>query len=551
MSGWNPAGGSNQGPYGEPVQGWRPAGGDSAGGPYPPPASPYPPPPSPYPPPASPYPPSAGAVSSPASPPSAPSPASPPPPRRPGSRRSQARLWIGLSGAAAIIVAAVVIAAVIIAHPSSGTPSSRTPGGIPAGTPLGVQLQQLLPPPTALPQGWNLVSEPHGSATFGQAGKLPPQPMNQCLDFDQGFDVGAPGDTFVSSATESADFGAGPGDGFLRADLFAVMPGDTTLAIKAVGTWVARCSSYTVANQYYDIHYTVTAAPVPGLGDQSLDVHVTEYRPSGTGANLLQLTDNNTLLVGVGNDLIAIECLAPANSMINSLAALAAPMVKRLPSASALPTSGPALRPKPTPAASPNLSPNQLNNLLPVSSGLPAAYYQNNPESPIDWPSPGDAPLTSLPGPMSCSDMESLTDEGFIYQFDENYREVATLADTDDNDDSMQVSIDEVTTDALASDDVAALKSTAVGCPQFSVTAGSFTWSYTTAVTSVPGLGAQNVNINLQPAPGNAAAGEPDGPVDLLAVRVGAAVVLVSYNMPQPGPIPPLATIAGSIVDRL
>jgi len=219
--------------------------------------------------------------------------------------------------------------------------------------------------------------------------------MDQCADFNLGFDLGAPGDTFVSSASESADFGSGPGDGFLRADLFAVMPGDANLALKAVSGWVARCSSYSVTSAFdgltTTIGYTVTAASVPAVGSQSLDVRVTGHPPAGLSNAPV---NNNTLLVAVGNDLIAIECVAPATSLISSLAALAAPIAKKLPSASALPTSGPALSPRPTPAASPNLPFSKLNSLLPVSSGLPAEFYQMMQNTPIDWPAPGDVPLT-------------------------------------------------------------------------------------------------------------------------------------------------------------
>jgi hypothetical protein len=522
MSGWNPPAGP-QGPWPE-----RPSGGQVSGQPWLAPGSAYPPPPG-----------------QPAAPP--PSPPGPQPPGAGG--RSRRPLWFGLGGTAALIA----VVAVIAVHSGSGS-SPTTPDGIPAGTPLGTQLQQLLPPAGALPSGWYLIQAAHGSDSFGQPGKLPPRPMDQCADFNLGFDLGAPGDTFVSSASESADFGSGPGNGFLRADLFAVMPGDANLALKAVSGWVARCSSYSVASAFdgltTTIGYTVTAASVPGVGSQSLDVRVTGHPPASLGNAPV---NNNTLLVAVGNDLIAIECVAPSTSLIRSLAALAAPMVKKLPSASSLPTSGPALRPSPTPAASPNLSFSQLNRLLPVASGLPAEFYQMMPLSPIDWPAPGNVPLVTPPPTLSCQQVVNLTYDGNLYSTDVNYRQVADLSASDDNSDYIDVEIDEVTSDALAIADLNALKTSADSCQQFTWIGPMNTGdnqTYDTTVTSVPGLGDGSVDVRMT-AVSAAPTWPVTGPVEILMVRVGAAIVLVDYSLDAPGPTPSATSIAQPIVSKL
>jgi hypothetical protein len=470
-----------------------------------------------------------------------------------GGRRSRRPLWFGLGGAAALIVVVAVIAAAVFVHSGSGS-SPGTPDGIPPGTPLGTQLQQLLPPAESLPSGWYLIQAAHGSDAFGQPGKLPPRPMDQCSDFNLGFDLGAPGDTFVSSASESADFGDGPGNGFLRADLFAVMPGDADLALKAVNGWVARCSSYSVTSAFdgltTTIGYTVTAASVPGVGSQSLDVRVTGHPPAGLSNAPV---NNNTLLVAVGNDLIAIECVAPATSLISSLAALAAPIVKKLPSASALPTSGPALSPSPTPVASPNLSVSKLNSLLPVSSGLPAQFYQMMQLTPIDFPAPGDVPLVTPPPALSCEQIVNLTDGGTLYSTDVNYREVADVSAMDSNSDDIDVEIDEVTNDALASADLNALKTSADNCQQFTWTGpGNLgdTQTYDTTVTSVPGLGDANVDVRMT-AVSAAPTWPVSGPLEILMARVGAAIVLVDYTLTAPGQTPSVTSIAQPIVDKL
>jgi hypothetical protein len=455
-------------------------------------------------------------------------------------RPRRGRLWLALGGAAVIVVVAIVIAAVLVA--GNGGPN------VPAGTPNGAQLEQLLPPSQALPHGWYLTYAPSEPATFAQPGHLPPRPLNACLDFNEGFDLGVAGDTFLSAASETALFGAGPGDGLLRADLFGVEPGDAAKAIKAVDAWAQRCSSYTVVSHYYKIHYTVTAAPVAGLGDQSLDVRVTMHRPSQPGAKLLPLISNNTLLVRVGNSLVAIECLAPPNSMIASLTGLAAPMARKLPAAANLPASGPGARPKPTPAASPNLSAGQLNKLLPTTSGLPAEYYQGNPATPIDFPNPGNVPLTRPPATMTCAQLIGLTSGASLRQYDVNYRLVAELNEYDPNSNGLDVAIDETTNTALASADVSALQASAAACPRVTQSDAGDTDVYKPVITSVPGLGDQAVNVYLAPVSGTFG---PPGSAGVLLVRAGAALVLVDYELSLPGKAPPVTAIASRIVARL
>jgi hypothetical protein len=534
MSAQNAGPGSGREPAGRPDQGPPAAGAtgeanltgapDPAGGWL---APPPPPPPSP--------------------PPGAPGPPGPagPAARRRRGRRSRARLWAALGGGAVLVVALVVIAATVLTG-GGGT-------GVPAGTPDGAQLEQLLPAAGTLPPGWYLSDAPAEPTAFFQPGHRPPEPIDACLDFNQGFDLGVAGDTSLSTASETALFGAGAGDGLLRTDLFGVMPGDAAAAIRAVGAWAARCSSYTVVSHYFRIRYTVTAGPVPGLGDQSLDVRVTMHRPHQLGGNLLPLIGNNTLLVRVGNDLIAIECLAPPDSMIASLAGLAAPMAKRLPSAATLPTSGPAARPpvpKPAPAASPDLPAADLNRLLPVSSGLPAEFYQGSPATPVDWTNPGNVPLTRPPTALTCAQLLTLPAGTELNHYDVNYRIAADLSEYDPNSNGLDVEIDEDTTAAMASADVAALRAAAARCPTLSHTEIGDTNVYRARVTSVPGLGAQNVNVHLDPvssSPGFALS----GPEDILLVRVGAAVVMVDYALSLPEQVPPVAAIARRIVAKL
>jgi hypothetical protein len=509
MTGWNPAPGGGQ----DPPPG--PQGGSGLGG------RPPAPPPSGYQVPAPPQPPGRGR---------------PPGRRRP--RRSRAKWWIGL-GAAALVVAVAI--AVVIVTAGGGS-------GVPPGTPNGAQLQEILPTSAQLPSGWYLVFTPSGSTSFLPPGKLPPRPIAACLDFGQGFDLGAAGDTFVSSASETADFGAGPGDGFLRADAFGVEPGDASAAIKAISGWVTRCSSYSVQESGVDLHYTVTAAPVPGLGDQSLDVRVTQQPLSGSKA---PATDNNTLLVRVGNDLIAIECIAPPGSLITSLASLAAPMVRKLPTAATLAVSQ--TGPKPAPVPSPGLTDRQLEALLP-RSGLPAEYnssslsYSDQSNDIV-----GAVPYTRPPTPLSCSDLPKIEGTG-LTNYDVNWLNLAQLTGYSPNSDALDVTIDETSNPGLAAQDLSTLQADASQCHRLRTDVATIIDVYAIKVTTVPGLGSQNVNVYFKPVSSNLG---PFGAQDILMVRVGDALVMVDYSLPNPPgsspgvTVPPVDAIARAIVARL
>jgi hypothetical protein len=456
------------------------------------------------------------------------------------ARRSRAKLWAGIAGGLATATVAVIVAVTVV--PGSGAPA----------TPNGAQLQQLLPASVDLPSGWYLTYIAPGRTTFLHPGAAPPVPIDACLDFSAGFDLGAVGDTFLSLASESADYGAGPGDGFLRIDLFGVMPGDAAAAIDTIRGWVRRCSSYTVKTPHFDIPYTVTAGPVPSLGDQSLDVRVTEHTPPGPGLKPSRLTDNNTLLVRVGNDLIAIECLAPPSSLITSLAGLAALMARKLPSAATLAVSRPGQRPPP-PVPSPGMTAAQLERLLP-RAGLPAEYTPSSlTYTDASNDGPGAVPPASPPVALSCAELPKLAGTG-LTTYDVNDLNVAYLDGYSSNSDALDIVLDEASTPALAAEDVSALRQAAARCPALNTSEATVTDRYKIVVTSVAGLGDQNVNVYFRPVSSNLTL---PGAQDILLVRVADALVMVDYDnsLPagsQPGiTIPPVVSIARPIVAAL
>ena len=459
--------------------------------------------------------------------------AQPPGPHR--RRRSHTRLWIMLGAGTALLVVLVVI---IFAETRPGPGS-----GVPPGPPPAAQLARLLPPTQALPAGWYLVYARNDGGPYTQPGTAPPRPVAACYDFNVGTDLGVPGDTFVSSASETAQYGAGPGDGFLRVDLFSVLPGDGAAAIKAMRDSVTRCSSYT-DNQ---ISYAVTATSVPGLGDESLDVHVTQL----TSTAPLKSIDTNMLVVRVGNDLVVISCQAPPQTLITSLASMATPIIKKVPAALTLPTSAPP-GPEAVPAPSPNLSVGQLERLLPVHAGLPAEYYQGQPLAASSNSSGGpfNYPLARPPATLSCNQIPQVEGTG-LTGFDVNYRNVADLDVYDPNSNALDVVIDEPSSMALADADFSALKEAAARCPTISSNEDGLITTYRTVVTSVPGLGNENINIQMNPTATNTS-GEIGGLQDILLVRVGGALVMVDYSLSIPGQaVPSVAAIARPVVGGL
>ena len=462
--------------------------------------------------------------------------------RRPRGRRSRspARSWRLRITVGAVTGLLVVAGAITVVLHGPGPSAAQ-------GTPTGAQLAQLLPQSKALPTGWYLVHSNDSGSAYAQAGSVPPRPLPACYDFNEGFDLGVPGDTFVSSASETAQYGAGPGDGFLRVDLFGVKPSAGTAAIKAVRTSVERCSSYTTKEGPYTVPYTVTAAPVPGLGDESLAVHVTQQKPVGA---LSQITDNDTLVVRVGSSILVIECLAPPRSLITALDSIAGPIARKLPSATALPASRPAT-PGPAPAPSPGLTASQLERLLPVHTGLPAEYYQGQPLSASGRSSTGQYPLAQPPTALSCNQIPRLEGAG-LTELDVNYRAVAYLDAYSPNSNALDAVIDEPSTVALADADFRALQAAAARCPALSYDSAGLVTTFTTVVTSVPGLGDESLNIRMVPATSNDPEEGTGGPQDILLVRAGGALVMVDYNLSTPGQaVPPVVTIAQALVRRL
>jgi hypothetical protein len=434
---------------------------------------------------------------------------------------------------------AFALVAVLLAVALAGCSGGSSGGGAPPGAPSGLQLRELLPATRALPAGWHVAYAPV-PASHVQAGTEPPAPVAACYDFNTGFDLGAAGDSFVSLASETAyKTTAGNGRGMLRIDLFGVLPGDAARAISAVKPWVGRCSSYTDG----PITYAVTAAPVPGLGDQSLDVRVT---PTSTGAITVPVDGLNTLVVRVGNDLIAIECVAPPGLLLSSLSSIAAPLARRLPSASslavtALPPS-PGGRPSgPAPVLRPSLTGGELQALLPPASALPGPFAG----AAVNDSSSDAGPAYQTPAPLPCGKLPGFETEGFV-QDDANIRSEADLETSDSHGDQINVWLAEPTTPALTSADYDSLRELAGRCHRLEYVQETFR----TTVVPVPGVGNAAFYVRMRPVAGISAGGL--GEQAIVLARVGNdALVMIACNMSPGDPAPSLIPLARSLARKL
>jgi hypothetical protein len=436
---------------------------------------------------------------------------------------------------AAFALALLELAAVLLAVALAGCSSG---GSVPPATPSGLQLRELLPATRALPAGWHVGYAPV-PASHVQAGTQPPAPLAACYDFNTGFDLGVAGDTFVSLASETAYKTAGNGRGMLRIDLFGVLPGDAAKAISAVRPWVGQCSSYTDG----PITYAVTAAPVPGLGDQSLDVRVT---PTATGGISVPVNALNTLVVRVGNDLIAIECVAPPGLLLSSLSPVAAPLARRLPSASslavtALPRSPSGRPPGPAPVLSPNLVGAQLERLLPPPSALPPPFAA----AAVNDSSSDEGPASQTPARLPCGKLPGFETEGFV-QDDPNVRSEADLETSDSHGDQINLWLAEPATAALTSADYDSLRKLAGRCPRLEYVQETFR----TTVVPVHGVGNEAFYVRMRPVAGISAGGL--GEQGIVLARVGDdALVMVACNMSAGDPAPSLIPLARSLARKL
>jgi hypothetical protein len=318
-----------------------------------------------------------------------------------------------------------------------------------------------------------------------------------------------------------------------------VLPGDAAKAISAVKPWVGQCSSYTDG----PITYAVTAAPVPGLGDQSLDVRVT---PTATGGISVPVNGLNTLVVRVGNDLIAIECVAPPGLLLSSLSPIAAPLARRLPSASSLAVAAPPPSPSgqpsaPAPVLSPNLTGSQLQRLLPPPSALPPPFAA----AAVNDSGSDEGPASQTPARLPCGKLPGFETEGFV-QDDPNIRSEGDLETSDSHGDQINIWLAEPTTAALTSADYDSLRKLASRCPRLEYLQETFR----TTVVPVPRVGNEAFYVRMRPVAGISTGGL--GEQQILLARVGNdALVMVACNMSAEDPPPSLIPLARSLARRL
>jgi hypothetical protein len=238
--------------------------------------------------------------------------------------------------------------------------------------------------------------------------------------------------------------------------------------------------------------------------------------------------------------------VAPAGLLLSSLSPIAAPLARRLPSASslavtALPPS-PSQRPSgPAPVLSPNLAGGELQRLLPAPSALPPPFAG----AAVNDSSSDAGPAYQTPAPLPCGKLPGFETEGFV-QDDPNVRSEGDLETSDSHGDQINVWLAEPTTVALTSADYDSLRKLAGRCPRLEYLQETFA----ATVVPVPGAGNEAFYVRMRPVAGISAGGLGEQAI-VLARAGNDALVMVACNMSAGDSAPSLVPLARSLARKL
>lgn len=165
---------------------------------------------------------------------------------------------------------------------SNASPVVSSPSATPSGPkPLsGRQLKPLLPTSATLPAGWTM--KDNTESDTGDAFEDEPNPTllnNPCtwLSTASGGTLG------LGYQTAHAMEMVSDGDNESRIDLGSYFPGTAVKQLDLIRAYADKCKTYT--GQDWDkkpVPHTVTVTPVPGLGDEAIDLVNTPKGPYAT-----------------------------------------------------------------------------------------------------------------------------------------------------------------------------------------------------------------------------------------------------------------------------
>ncbi|MBV6700205.1 hypothetical protein KV557_24390 [Kitasatospora aureofaciens] len=181
--------------------------------------------------------------------------------------------------------------------PVFGSPS-RTPSGPPI--PTGAFLRGLLPAAATVPAGWTIDGDGGESDTGTSVLEEPSDPLLPKATCTEMRLAG----TILSQDLQASGAGNEVYDGKNKVDirLAAYHAGDAAKVLNEIRAYGERCKSFTGRSWGGDpVPETVTVQPVPGLGDEAIDMKMVPQGPYDTdeiivirlGDRLLSLWGNN------------------------------------------------------------------------------------------------------------------------------------------------------------------------------------------------------------------------------------------------------------------
>lgn len=156
---------------------------------------------------------------------------------------------------------------------TSGTAAFSTPSSTPTGPPLltGVDLRASLPTAALLPAGWTIKGDGNRvdtGTTINEYRADPPQITEPCNQMRLTGTVLSQGYKVSGAMNEVYD-----GEHMVQVYLAAYRPGDAAKLLGDLRAYAERCKTFTGKSvDGNPIPMTVTLQPVPGLGDEAVDI---------------------------------------------------------------------------------------------------------------------------------------------------------------------------------------------------------------------------------------------------------------------------------------
>lgn len=206
------------------------------------------------------------------------------------------------------------------ADPTTATATPATAGAGGGSVADGTKLKTLLPTAATAPKGWKL----DDSAAFDTGATVKSDPGSPLL----------PGDDCAQALTNggartlTSDYGAAyattgltdPNDGSSTVVFTSYQPGDAAKQMAEVTALAKRCTSFSSKDMSgKSVKMTVTAEPVAGAGDQSLDITV---QPAGNyvGSQIVLVRSGDVIMAVDQSD--AAGTMAPLGPVAKQLAAV-------------------------------------------------------------------------------------------------------------------------------------------------------------------------------------------------------------------------------------